>query len=107
MARTKMNVPFKCDFDDAQKRINRILTGEGFHETTIKTGENVWKKGTGMLTAMQFIKVEFASNQAVIYAWVQTGIGNIGGSEMDLKGFVAALPKRMLMKVLEKIKNAF
>ena len=96
MARTKIVVQY-----------NKILSSNGFKEITINTGENVWKKGTGMLTAMQFIKLEFSQKEFVIYAWVQMGLGDLGGSEMDLTGFVAAIPKKQLINIIEQIKKAF
>lgn len=106
MARTTINVPFRCNFSEAEKTINSILLNNGFHQTTLNSGENVWKKGTGLMTAMQFVKVEFSSGEAVLSAWVQAGIGSLGGSEMDLTGIVAAIPKKSLMKVLSQIKSA-
>ena len=93
MARTKTVVQYDCEFEQVQNTIN--------------TGENVWKKGTGMLTAMQFIKLEFSQKEFVIYAWVQMGLGDLGGSEMDLTGFVAAIPKKQLINIIEQIKKAF
>lgn len=45
--------------------------------------------------------------QITLSAWVQSGIGSVGGKEMELKGAVAALPKQQLLKVIEEIKNAF
>lgn len=59
------------------------------------------------MTAMQFVKVDFGQNEFIMSAWVQAGIGSVGGGEMDLTGVVAALPKRQLMKVLEEIKKSF
>ena len=107
MARTKIVVQYNCEFEQVQNTINKISSSNGFKEITINTGENVWKKGTGMLTAMQFIKLEFSQKEFVIYAWVQMGLGDLGGSEMDLTGFVAAIPKKQLINIIEQIKKAF
>ena len=52
---------------------------KGFKTTTLKTGEKVWKKGTGLMTAMQFVKVDFGQNEFIMSAWVQAGIGSVGG----------------------------
>ena len=79
----------------------------GMAATTINSGENVWKKGTGFLTAMQFIKIDFSSNEFTISALVQAGLGSVGGNEMDLTGVVAAIPKKLLLNVIEQIKRAF
>ena len=107
MARTSMTIPYSCSLDEAQEKISSILSKKKFKMTTIKTGENVWKKGTGLMTAMQFVKVDFGQNECVLSAWIQVGLGSVGGGEMDLTGVVGALPKKQLMKVLEEIKQAF
>lgn len=103
MARSFMKVPFNCTVEQAQNKVSSIMTMNGFKQTTIKTGENVWKKGTGFLTAMQFAKIEYVGQEVQIAAWVQAGLGNVGLNEMDLSGTVGAIPKKSLKKVLEKI----
>ena len=45
--------------------------------------------------------------QIQLSAWVQVGIGSVGGGEMDLNGVVGAIPKKQLLKLIEKIKQAF
>lgn len=105
MARTVFNVNYNCDFEKASNIISSILIQNGFKQI-VCNGEEVWKKGTGIMTAMQFVKVEFDAGFVTLSAWVQAGLGNTGGSEMDLTGFVAAVPKKSLMKVLEKIKKS-
>lgn len=105
MARTVFNVNYNCDFEKANNIISNILINKGFKQTNYN-GEEVWKKGNGIMTGMQFVKVEFDSNTVVLSAWIQVGLGNVGGNEMDLTGFVGAVPKKSLMKVLEKIKNS-
>ena len=86
MARTTIVTQSNCKFEQAENIINNILSKNGFKQTTINSGENVWKKGTGFLTAMQFIKIDFSSNEFTISAWVQAGLGSVGGNEMDLTG---------------------
>ena len=92
MARTVINLNYNCSFEDA---FNRFKNQE-------KNGEEYWKKGTGLMTAMQFIKLEFSDGALTLSAWVQAGIGSFGGSEMDLSGVTAAIPKKSLMNVIEK-----
>lgn len=107
MARTSIKTSYNCSYEEAERKINSILSQKGFKMTTLKTGEKVWKKGTGLMTAMQFVKVDFSQNEFIMSAWVQAGIGSVGGKEMDLTGVVGALPKKQLMKVLEEIKVSF
>lgn len=62
------------------------------------------EKGTGLLTAMQYIKIEFTDTTLIVSGWVQAGVGSAGGNEMALNGIVAAVPKKSVMKVIEQIK---
>lgn len=82
----------------------QILSDNGFKPKDYK-GEAVWKKGTGAMTAMQFVKVAPFEDSLGIQAWTQAGIGDVGLKEMSLDGFVAALPKKSLLKTIEKIQN--
>lgn len=107
MARTTIQIPYTCSFDDAQSRVERILTLRGFHQQALVTGETVWKHGLGLMTAMKYVKVEYGEKMVTLSAWVQVGIGSIGGGEMALTGITAALPKKQLMKVLEEIQRMF
>ena len=106
MARTIINLPLRNSVDESYNTTVNILQANGFKEVSYN-GETVWKKGTGLLTAMQFIKIDFSSNEFTISAWVQAGLGSVGGNEMDLTGVVAAIPKKQLLNVIEQIKRAF
>lgn len=106
MARSIFEIKYSTmSFDEVNSRINNILTGKGFSEKN-RNGEMIWKKGTGFLTAMQHVKVEYKENMVVLSAWIRTGIGNIGGKEMNLTGVYGALPKKSLMKVIMLIQEA-
>ena len=106
MARTYFNIPNNCSFEEIQNKIETILKNRKFHETTIDTGEIVWKNGTGFFTAMKFLKVEYSEKQVKLSAWTQAGLGSVGGTEMDLTGFAAAIPKKQLMNVVEEIMHS-
>ncbi len=102
MARSVFTLSYN-DFATTNNNINNFLIQNGFKKME-KNNEEFWKKGTGMATAMQFIKIDYSENELTIYAWVQAGVGSVGGKEMELKGFVAAIPKKSLLKKIEKIK---
>jgi len=104
MARTCRRVPYKASFKSVKDYVERFLSGEGFSQKDYQ-GEQVWKKGTGLMTAMEYIKVEFTENEVVLYAWVQAGIGNVGGKEMDLTGIVGSLPKKKLSTRLDQLES--
>lgn len=107
MSRSTFVIPFQCNFDEAQEKIETVLRNEGFDFQTINSGEQVWRKGSNMLGNIRNIKVEYATNQIKLSAWVQIGLGRSGSEEMDLQGFVLALPKKQLLTVIEKIKAQF
>ena len=92
----------KNNYESYNTAVN-ILQANGFKEVSYN-GETVWKKGTGLLTAMQYIKIEFTDTTLVVSGWVQAGVGSVGGNEMALNGIVAAVPKKSVMKVIEQIK---
>lgn len=106
MARTKLELPFRFSFAQEEQTIQRILTARGYHQTTLKSGESVWKKGIGLWSYMKFIKTDYSDNKVLLSGWIQVGIGNLGGEELDLTGVFGAYPKKQVMKVLQELKNA-
>ena len=58
MARTTITIPFTQEQTTADQTARRILAIDGYHEIDYN-GEKVWKKGTGLMTAMHYIKLEF------------------------------------------------
>lgn len=44
MARTTIVTQSNCKFEQAENIINNILSKNGFKQTTINSGENVWKR---------------------------------------------------------------
>lgn len=83
----------------------QILTQEGYHPKDYR-GEAVWKKGTGMMTSMQFVKLDVYDSALGIQAWVQSGIGDVGLPEQCLSGVIGVLPKQLVLGVLKKIQAA-
>lgn len=81
------------------------MTSRGFHPVMYQ-GEAVWKKGTDFLTALQYVKVDYGTGYAEVSAWIQT-TGSWDGRELDLTGVMAALPKQMLVEVLDEISHSF
>lgn len=69
---------------------------EGFEYTQFK-GENVWKKGIGMMTAPQFIKVEYQNGKVHLEAWMKYAIlPGVYCGEMGVTGFWGFAVKQML-----------
>ncbi len=105
MARTTININYTKAFTEVDNTITNILTLSGYKKID-RNGEVIWKKGTGFLTAMQYIKIEYAPGMVVASGWIQAGLGSLEAPEMALHGAAAAIPKKSVMKVLEKIQNA-
>ena len=104
MPRTCVNIPLNNQ-DPAQlhERIKVILVGDGYHETTYNKNEIVWKKGTGMLTAMHFIKLDYQPNMLIVSGWICSGIGGLTFGEKDLSGVYGAVPKRSVQNTIDKL----
>ena len=81
-----------------------FLGKEGFALVTYR-GESVWKKGHGLLTAPQFIKLEYAGGVVHLEAWIKWAVlPGVYCGEMGLDGAMgfavkAALRKRVDMLV--------
>lgn len=103
MSRSIFKINYNKPFNEVQNTISNVLIQNNFNKI-FRNSEEIWKKGSGLLTAMQFIKVEFTENEVVLSAWIETGIGSFSGGEQDLSGVVGAIPKKSLMKVVENIK---
>jgi len=95
------------DLYEAQEIIEKILKEKHFSQITMRSGELVWKKGTGALMAQQFISTYFYEDEkrVLIYAWVQSLSGLPGAREMPLESMGASIPRRQLEKVIVEIKD--
>jgi hypothetical protein len=84
----------------------QCLSAEGFKLTNIN-GEEVWKKGNGILAAPQFVAVKNSGNGTVLVeAWIKFAIlPFVYGGEMDLSGFVGAVPKAFLKDRVNKLER--
>ena len=105
MARTTTNIKLRISREEADKIIRQILISDDYKEINYNR-EVVWKKGTGMMTAMHFIKVEYDNEKAIISGWVQVGVGSVGGKEHNLNGFALVIPKKSVKKTIDKLITA-
>ena len=84
---------FACNKpDDMIKFISEdFFLKEGFEVANVK-GEIVWKKGVGMMTAPQFVKLVYGGGKVHIEAWLKYAIlPGVYAGEMGLDGFMGAL----------------
>ena len=75
----------------------QYMQSEGF-EFIQQNGEQLWKKGVGLLTAPQYAKLSVANDGSyVLEAWLKLAIlPGVYVGEMGTKGFFGAFPKQML-----------
>ena len=101
MARTTVKAIYN-NIQESNKLIEQILLSHNY-KLKEENGENVWKCGNGFWTAMKYVKIEVLENNEIeISGWIRPALG----SEQDLSGFVGALPKNQVKKVIEEIKAA-
>ncbi len=79
----------------------------GFKYINYKNNQQCYKKGTGMMTAMQFIRLSFDQNAMYIEAWIRMGIGSLYfWREQELNNsFFAAIPKSSLKSTVTGLFN--
>lgn len=104
MSRTVMKIPYEGDKDKIDESIREILINDDYREIDYNR-EVVWKKGTGLATAMHFIKVEYKTGAIVLSGWIQIGVGSVCGKEQELKGFVGMAPKKSVLKTMKKLQD--
>ena len=72
------------------------LSKEGFKQKLYK-GEAVWKKGNGLLTAPQFIKISSLQGHVHLEAWIKQAIlPGVYVGEMGLDGAYGFAIKKVL-----------
>lgn len=95
----KFVLPFSTPFDPTQVSgfMTEYMCKEGF-EFCANSGENFWKKGMGLMTAPQYIRLmQNADGTYVLEAWLKFAIlPGVYVGEMGIEGFMAALPKSFL-----------
>jgi len=80
---------------------------EGFKQE-LRDGEVIWRKGSGWLTAPQFIKLLYQNGQVHLEAWLKYPLlPGVFVGEMGVTGFFAALPKSMLKSSVDTLVALF
>ena len=104
MARTTQAVKLKTTQEEAERIIKVNLTADGYKLIDYGGEDDVWKKGTGAMTSMHYIKPEFEYGDTLyLSGWVRTGMGDVALKEQDLEGFGGIIPKKSVKATMEKI----
>ena len=107
MARTTQAVKLKTTQEEAERIIKVNLTADGYKLIDYDGEDDVWRKGTGVMTAMHYIKPEFEYGDTLyLSGWVRSGIDKTALKEQDLEGFVGMVPKKSVKATMEKILQA-
>ena len=99
MSRTQIVIE-SVDNQRTAQIIDNILDSHGY-EYVQKGNEAYWQQGIGVTQSPKFVGYFFNENTVVIEGWVKNF-----GSESDLSGFVGAVPKKSVKKVLDEIQQA-
>ena len=101
MARTILEIPTQNkNLDQVGYIITSILMRYGYQNKIVK-GENMWIKGDGIIMKMGCFSYFFTENTVVIQSWMKDALTG----ESDLTGFVAAVPKKKMMRILDEIRG--
>ena len=105
-SRTFVQVPISVDPNLLNNALAALLSDKGYSQTVYKESgvqEVVWKKGTGMASAMKYIKLMYQPNMLIISGWLCPGMFSLTICEIPLKGGYAFIPKKSCMKIVEKL----
>ena len=82
-----------------------FLRQKGLTEKYLKSGEKVWKDGTGILLAPGFLSMRYEDCKTTAFAWIQSGLGLTARSEQEIYGIAMMLPKRKMTKLLAQLEE--
>ena len=103
MSRSSYTVHYTKPFFQIEQTINKTLYDNGYSEYMLR-GESVWKKGTGMLTAIHYIKIEYSEHEVTILGWIDNKIASFDLSlESKLTGYYGCIPKNAIKDVINQI----
>ena len=105
MSRSVFQVSYSCGFQELKNRFESILQSNGYRPYEFE-GEHVWKKGTGVATAMMYIKLEYNVGTAAIQGWIMVGLGSAEMLEQALDGVAGVIPKKACRKVIDRLIQA-
>lgn len=98
MKRTVIELESK-DNEKISEMIQQILISKGFKQTTFKE-EEVWKKGNDMIQPAKHFRYYFKGDKVILEGFVTNF-----GRESGLNGFIGAIPKRGVKKLLREVEE--
>lgn len=105
MARYIKDFQINGDFQPIHSAIDQYLQREGY-EYTNYDGENVFKKGNGLMSNPSFFKFSYAGNQVRMETWMKYALlPGVYVGELGLDGFVGAAVKGPWKKRTSQIES--
>lgn len=105
MSRYVNDLTTKKKGNDVIRTVTDYMAKEGFRKIS-QNGEEVWKKGFGLLLGPQFLKIEPLDKKIHIEGWIKFAIlPGVYVGEMGTEGFIGVIPKRKLKTRVEQIEK--
>lgn len=105
MGRSRFTFRHELSAERSQEVAEKFLTENGLKFMTLKSGEPVWKCGTGLLISASFVRLYYEDRKTTVLAWIQNGLGLTARSEGEVHGVGAYLPKRKINHLLQQLEN--
>lgn len=106
MSRYASDIAVAASPEEIERTVSPFLASEGF-ERMLYNGEEVWKKGHGLITAPQFIKVAPFDGHLRIEAWIKFALlPGVYFGESDMTGFMGGPVKRALAQRVNALEQA-
>lgn len=105
MARYCNVLPFYGEPQTAFNQIYQALTASGFKYVQYQN-ENVFQKGTGLLTGPTFVKVSFYGQTAQVEAWMKYALfPGVFVGEIGMTGFVGWAVKGTMKNAVRQMEG--
>lgn len=107
MSRTTMQIPCTMSPEEFNNILTGYMTSEGFKKCLVK-GEEVWKKGKGILTGPQLLKADYMGNSIQIQGWIKIAwLPFVYSGELKLEGAMGWAIKEMLRARIDNLIKQF
>lgn len=106
MSRYLSDIPVVKSQEEIEGTVFSFLSNEGFERVAYQ-GEEVWKKGHGLITAPQFIKVMPYDGHLRIEAWIKFALlPGVYFGESNMTGIMGNPVKRALAERVTALEQA-
>jgi hypothetical protein len=106
MSRYVSDIPTAKSLDEIEMTVTTFLGNEGF-EPLVYHGEEVWKKGHGLLTGPQFIKIAPYDGHIHFEAWIKFALlPGVYVGESGTKGLMGVAIKKALAERVHSLEQA-